>query len=541
MGRSKRSASRRQFLIRSGAATIAGITTPFAGLRAAATAAPRPEVPGSKRQERAYEIRHQPALAYRNAPPVSHPNNGDEDRYASRIGNFSKALPHNRLGEVDPHAYDLFVKAAKSGSADDFEEIPLGGGARLADPMASYVYVLEGADLSQYNTPPPPAFSSLEQAGDMVELYWQALLRDVPFSEYGSHPLALTAAEELGRFPQFKPASGGRLDPKLLFRGPTPGDQVGPFISQFLLREIQYGTRRLDHKIRTTVAGDDYMMTYPSWLAIQNGGPAGANRLDLTTRHILNARDLTEYVHQDFVYQSFLDAALILLTMKVPFDSRNPYRNSVTQSGFGTFGGPHVLDLVPRVASAALKACWYQKWVVHRRTRPEEFAGRVHNMKTGAASYPLHAALLDSAALELTVRRHNSYLLPQAYPEGAPVHPSYPAGHAVIAGACATALKAIFHEPHVFTEPVMASSTGLAIVPYSGYDRLTVGGELNKLAWNIAVGRDMAGVHYHSDGLEGVKLGEEVALSVMRDMKDCFGELFRGFALTKFDGTMVTV
>ena len=96
-------------------------------------------------------------------------------------------------------------------------------------------------------------------------------------------------------------------------------------------------------------------------------------------------------------YQAFLDAALILLTMRVPFASRNPYRNSVTQSGFGTFGGPHVLDLVARVASTALKACWAQKWLVHRRLRPEEFAARVHNVKTGAATYPIHEALAHIA------------------------------------------------------------------------------------------------------------------------------------------------
>ena len=37
-------------------------------------------------------------------------------------------------------------------------------------------------------------------------------------------------------------------------------------------------------------------------------------------------------------------------------------------------------------------------------------------------------------------------LLSQCYPEGSPRHPSYPAGHAVNAGACATILKALFDE-----------------------------------------------------------------------------------------------
>jgi membrane-associated phospholipid phosphatase len=550
MAGSKRSSTRRDFLLRSGAATIASFATPLTTSTARAAAGPMNDVQaagaldvhvGPKRKDRAYEIRQSAAMYHKNAAAVRQNVSGDEERYQNRIASFTKSLPHSRNGEVEPQAYERLLRAVKSGNGDDFEEIPLGGLAKLADPLAAYSYVLEGGDPHQFTMDPPPAFASLEQAGEMAELYWQALLRDVPFSEYGSHSIAIAAAEDLSRFPQFKPAGGGTLDPKYLFRGPTRGDRLGPYVSQFLLKDIQYGTRRLDQKIRTTVPGDDYLVNYASWLAVQNGGASGANRLDLTLRHILTGRDLAEFVHQDFTYQAFLDAALILLTMRVPFDSRNPYRNSVTQSGFGTFGGPHVLDLVARVSSCALKACWAQKWLVHRRLRPEEFGARVHNTKTGAAAYPIHEALLTSPVLDAVSRRHTSYLLPQAYPEGAPMHPSYPAGHAAIAGACATALKAVFHEPHVIAEPVMPSSTGLAIVPYSGYDRLTVGGELDKLASNIAFGRNIAGVHYLSDGIGGLKLGEEVALSVLRDMKDCFTQLFRGFSLTRFDGTTITV
>lgn len=543
MGRSRRSSTRRDFLIGSGATTLASIASPLArGLSAFAPPSAAGEVvSSSQRQERAYEIRHAAALYYKNLPPTRTTTNGDEERYPNRIANFSKAMPHNRLGEVELPAYERFLTAVKSGSADDFEEIPLGGMARLADPMAAYTFVLEGGDPHHFTMAPPPAFASPEQAGEMAELYWMSVLRDVPFSDYGSNPLAKSASEDLSRFPQFRTADGGKLDPRSLFRGNTSGDQVGPYLSQFLLKEIQYGTRRLDQKIRTVVPGDDFLLTYGQWLAIQNGGAAGANRLDLTERHMLTARDLAEFVHQDFTYQAFLDAALILITMRVPFDSRNPYRNSVTQSGFGTFGGPHILDLVARVVSAALKACWFQKFVVHRRLRPEELAGRVQNTKTGAAHYPLHEALLTSPVLDLVSRRYNTYLLPQAYPEGAPIHPSYPAGHAVIAGACATVLKALFHEPQVINEAVEASASGLAIVPYRGYDRLTVGGELNKLAANISFGRNMAGIHFRSDGVAGMKLGEEVALSIFRDSKECFAELFRGFSLTRFDGATITV
>ena len=47
-------------------------------------------------------------------------------------------------------------------------------------------------------------------------------------------------------------------------------------------------------------------------------------------------------------------------------------------------------------------------------------------------------------------RRHDSsasgdhYLLSMAFPEGSPMHPCYGAGHATVAGACVTVLKAFF-------------------------------------------------------------------------------------------------
>ena len=116
-----------------------------------------------------------------------------------------------------------------------------------------------------------------------------------------------------------------------------------------------------------------------------------------------------------------------------------------------------------------------------------------------------------------------------------PTHPAYPAGHAVFAGAGATILKAFFNEAFVIPSPVVASPDGSALVPYSG--TLTVGNELNKLASNIAVGRDASGVHWRTDGLEGMHLGEAAAIALLQDVRHNYNEPFGGFAFTKFDGT----
>ncbi|MDF9409705.1 hypothetical protein L7E55_15340 [Pelotomaculum isophthalicicum JI] len=115
-----------------------------------------------------------------------------------------------------------------------------------------------------------------------------------------------------------------------------------------------------------------------------------------------------------------------------------------------------------------MEAAWFQKWLVHRRLRPEEFGGRVQNLLTGAACYPVNPELLNSQAVAEVFDKYGSYLLPQAYPEGCPAHPAYPAGHACFTGAGVTMLKAFFKESFIIPNPVMASPDGLSPLPYKG-------------------------------------------------------------------------
>lgn len=187
---------------------------------------------------------------------------------------------------------------------------------------------------------------------------------------------------------------------------------------------------------------------------------------------------------------------------------------------------------------------WFQKWFVHRRLRPEAFGGLVHWTKTGAADYPLNRDILSSTALQRVFDLYSTYLLPQAYPEGSPQHPSYGQGHGAVAGACVTMLKAFFNtDDIVLPKPVVASEDGLTLLPYAGSDagQMTLTGELHKLAGNIANARNFAGIHYRSDYQEAVLLGEAVAISILRDSKRCCNESFAGFTFTKFDGSRVTV
>jgi len=127
-----------------------------------------------------------------------------------------------------------------------------------------------------------------------------------------------------------------------------------------------------------------------------------------------------------------------------------------------------------------------------------------------------------------------------AFPEGSPMHTAYGAGHATVAGACVTILKAWFDESAIISNPVVPSSDGTTLEPYVG-PPLTVGGELNKLASNISQGRNIAGVHWRTDATESNLLGEEVAISILSDQRATYNEPFNGFTFTKFDGTKITV
>lgn len=514
-----------------------------------------------QRRHRAFSVRLKAALAQRSMPLPDHSTNGDEDRFLNRIASYSKGLPHNSLGEVDLRAYNALLAALSSGEHADFEKVPMAGVINLKNPQAGLAFDLIGPDSHALAAPPPPAFDSAQRAGEAAELYWQALVRDVAFTDYDSHQLTQEAARDLSAFSDFRgPKRGGRVTTDTLFRADIPGVLVGPFVSQFFLKPIPYGPQRLDQRINTLLPVD-YLTNYDDWLKAQNGqlSEAALNPravYDPTPRYIRNGRDLAEAVHWDWPAQGAINAMLItvglraaspaeifLINTGVPFNPGNPYLRSETQGGFVTFHVTQAVVMVAMAMSLALKAAWFQKWYVHRDLRPEEYGGRIHNRLTRNEAYPFHADILNSPVLAAVFRRYGSYLLPQAYPEGAPCHPAYPSGHATWAGATITMLKAFFDETAIIPDPVVASPDGLSLVPYTGpgADRLTVGGELNKLAWNIAIGRNFAGIHWRSDALEGLKLGERVALGILRDLNLTYNEPFAGFTFTLFDGTPITL
>jgi hypothetical protein len=527
------------------------------------------------RHDDAFEIRKRAAkLAYDRDFTKNHPDNGEENKYKDLdgnrnfIANYTKGLKHHVItdrdaGEVINSDYRKLLDAIKSEKPQDFENVTLGLGRKFTNPQAGFAFDLEGPDSHDLAIRSAPKIDSAEAAGEMAELYWMALCRDVPFSKFDTDSTVAKAVADLSSnytdFPHCTfPGPELQVTPNTIFRGVGNGVLTGQYISQFLYKDIKWGAQILQQKQRI-VTSKDYLIDYQPWLDAQDGKDIPPvdqfDGIESDTRYIITPRDLAYWVHVDALYQAYLGACLILLGDGNKFDPLLPYQNSNTQIGFGTFGGPHILSLVTEVAARALKAVWYQKWIVHRRLRPEGFGGLVHRQKNSSSPsptagltapnppYQINQEILKSGVLP-KIFQHNaassssgSYLLPQAFPEGSPTHPSYGAGHATVAGACVTILKAWFDEDDLIKNPKKPTDDGSMLIDADG-PRLNVGGELNKVAANVAIGRNWAGVHYRSDYIESVLLGEKIAIGILQEQALSYNEKF-ACTFTKFDGKKI--
>ena len=430
--------SRREFFTRipgAAAVTLASAAVPVISSAEATEPQGSPDA-ANKRAADLFQIRLDAAQEEVEVPAPRQIANGDEQKYPNFIGNYHKGLPHNAIGEVAPSAYQGFLNAVHQGTWNAFEQIPLGGGenaVKLVNPLAGQAFDLEGTDSHKLAIDPFPSVGSRDLADQAVELYWMALCRDVNFLDYGSDKLGLTkaAAAELSSLKGFKgPRINHAVTPQTLFRGFTAGDPIGPYVSQFLLKPFAYGPYAMNGTMGMYTPGLDYMTDQPSWLAVQNGqGPFGQNVFG-ATRYTSTGRDLCVYVHADpsaGLLISFYNAGIWLFEQNAPLNPGNPYTKYTKQAGFATFGVPHFLCLLGEAKQRACKAAWYSKWFVHRALRPEAYGGLVHMTATNKARYALPGDILNSAALATVFSNNGTFFLPQAFPEGSPQHPSYPA------------------------------------------------------------------------------------------------------------------
>ena len=537
---------------------------------------------------------------------------------------------------------------------------------RWEAPTAGWVYDLQGPDCQAVTMPPAPPIvvegqsksdssskkpysrhgikENPELVAEMAEVYWLSLLRDTHLSAFDNAPLVTDvpssdqdlvndAVVHLQGLDFYRIAQGnhprrrlidGDLDQQNVFRGHTPGERKGPYLSQFMLMGsehlgenscratkdglLRYGSITIDMRVRTATPCKDYMTHWTEWLDVQNGANVGdiqtyaePRRKDkdpLPFRFITTPRDLATYVHFDALYEAYLNACIWLLNVGAPFDPKFRHLLSDTRhtTGFALYGGPHILSLMTEVATRGLKAVRYQKFNNHLRLRPEALAGLIAAEDQGVTTLPKEAKtgaglLANGLGDDLLQRirdynsrqnaRHATFLgpeadasalhekwdlplLPMAFPEGSPMHPSYGAGHATVAGACVTILKAFFDEnaclvmrggnvkavgaedidPATDTKVAfIADKDGEALVNQGNYlgDFLRVGDELNKLAANISIARNMAGVHYYSDYIDSLRMGEEIALGMLQEQSIMYPKDPFHVSLKSFDGKRLIV
>ena len=391
------------------------------------------------------------------------------------------------------------------------------------------------------------------------------------------------------------------------FRGSSPGVEKGPYLSQFMwigsgadvgAGQIGYGAQWIDQRVPMAEEGDDHMKTWEDWLVVQNGFNVntcglGQNNKECSDgqnftdhkRFIYTPRDLATYVHFDALYQAYLNATLILWGMGTPSDAGfaslsggrpvfNPANGdpiAPNAGGFALFGGPHILSLVTEVATRALKAVRYQKFNTHLRLRPEALAARIGKAEELEERFPQICGCLRGTRDQMgktldAITSQNpadpnlpngNTLLPMAFAEGSPMHPTYGAGHATVAGACTTIVKAFFdcgtilgrRETdgcgnneigffHDIVEPIQyeAVDKGKKLEPREPDCPLTLEGELNKLAANISIGRNMAGVHYFSDYYDSLRMGEEIAIGLLEEQALCYPTDDFVLSVPTFDG-----
>jgi len=460
---------------------------------------------------------------------------------------YQKGLGYETAFGNTEGCYDRFTDAIE----DDATKYPIEGTRPLVSPPSAQSVATDGTDPWLGAMPPAPDHDSPVAFLEMLEAYLATHARETPFAEYGDGFadslddgwLADAFERDREAIADALPADTGSIDDWIeppgedLFRDAFPGCRVGPYASQHFFHDVRIGGQALDASVRPITEGP-FGETFDAHEAIVRSSRPGAEpghddrrRVDRGDGEFVHTgHHLASHVRDDPAHQPYLIAALQLLDWEVPYADDVQYEDSDSILPYIDNGAVAILDLLGRVTRNALLSAWHQKWSVHRRLRPETYAGRVHvALDEGMADVFAPSAGADLPAFtEMDVPRGlsegkgdgSTTLLPLAYPEGAPAHPAYPSGHSTIAGACATVLKTFFEDASYDELPnveAKRSPDGERLVDVDDPGTLTVHGEVNKLASNVGMGRVFAGVHYRTDHVYGMALGEQVAVATLYD------------------------
>ena len=457
----------------------------------------------------------------------------------------------------------------------------------FVSPHGGLAFTLTGGDPKLVGCPPPLGSTEPKNMFEMCEVYQRSLLRDVPFNNWDSDPQVATAVAALNAFPVDDRTVDYEITPMNLLRGVSKGvdgrnaELFGPYISQLLFAPVDFDNMSSEQKYKNEI-DQHTQVTHKGFINVQNGGSTPPISFgDIT--FVNDMRCNGSIVHNDALFSFGQRAAITLLKSGVGMtpvtDIRKDQDKPYPISNFVSLGPPDLLATVADSAGKSLYTGFNQKWCMNMKIRPEALSSIIGLVKDNKLDNtfpglddlrqlldgPAAATIADVKAKNQSLSpddpEYGTYNLDCLFPEGSPVHPSYPAGHACVAGATITIIKAMMNTTTEEADGTITerkwSATGLPVVissadgesleSYAGDDssQMTINGELNKLASNIALGRDAAGVHYRCDGDCARKVGEEVAINLLRDNTACYYETesgsFAGYTLIKFDGTPIKI
>lgn len=391
---------------------------------------------------------------------------------------YTKGLEHDSTGAVPQTSLDQFQTELE----DSFST------------LSHFKRVLISSNLISESVPDFPLLDSDAMGAQMATLYAMSLVRDLPFNQWVGNKIIRDVCRDLNQF-KARPLIKGPHLPQNLFR--CSKRMLGPYISQFLFR-----SESLQPQTYVTGLEDqDFMGTWSKALAGVNSTVVRLKE-DLcrtVPRTILTGRDLAWIVRCDSGLPLLRQAHQLLVAWKIPLNYEASWLDREL--------------ILAVVVQKALGVADSIKWN-RLAPRPEEYGLQIERgYRIGTISSVVSSDLLSNQLLTTIQSRQHNHLLTQVYPQGAPYSPSYPSSTAVIAGAGVTILK-FFYSTSTSLPIYEPSSDGLSLVLTS--KQSSVGEELDQLGFNLGLGRCWAGVNYPIDVIEGLKLGERVALRYLQ-------------------------
>jgi len=479
---------------------------------------------------------------------------------------FSKTLKHDNNGLTTVEDLDRLINISlEEGSLKSINALAMSQDPNKIRKMEGVAtgnsFWIRGSDVQLYNTSNDffPV-DSLKHACEMIEVYENALLRDTPFNDFNDETKidvtrALTSLTKYNDLSSYTGPtnSDNKITGQELFRGNGKDELFGPYVSQYLVLPYSYNGINIDQKY--PVENDvPETIKYDNYLNIQRGIVGGSPNFSGDLKYAYSPRVLGSIVHNDPLYWSYYNACLISKQNGIELDyDGNDITSAWTDKGF-----PDLLESVAEISLGALRVAWNSKYNIALLLRPEAMAQRIDYIQQGIFTGDVFDKIKDNLVpgketLDEVFLRNDNYLLLMMYPEGSPTHPSFPAGHAVVSGACTTVMKAFLkthdsnNNPLIWPSDPKHSIDGNVLQTYDKSDnnKITIIGEINKLASNMALGRDMGGVHYRADGDNGIVLGETFAIKYLQiKLKEYIG-LYNGmissFKLEKFNGEFIEI